>query len=182
MRVLLVDLCSDPLSELEFIEPVKNIVESNGFKALIKHYTEIFPEDLELAEKIIICGTALKDDDFLRHIDKFNWLKKVNKPVLSIGSGLMPLAYIFGCKVINQLKIGAFKVNLVKRNKLTDKESFYSYFLTKTIIETLAPLEVLARTRNIDCIVKYKNKEIYGCLFHPEVTNPEIISNFLLKI
>ena len=182
MKVLLVNLCSDPLSELEFIEPIKNIIESSGFEALTKRYAKICSEDLKIAEKIIICGTALKDDDFLRHIDKFKWLKRINKPVLGIGSGLMPIAHVFGCKIINQLKIGAFEVNLIKGNKLTDKERFYSYFLTKAVIQASNLMEALARTENIDCMIKHKDKEIYGCLFHPEAANPEIISNFLLKI
>lgn len=182
MKVLLIDLCSDPLSKLEFIEPIRNIAENSGFKALIKHYIKICLKDFEGVEKIIICGTALKDDEFLKHTDKFEWLKGINKPVLGVGSGSIPIAYAFKCKLINQLMIGSFKTYLVKKNKLTDKEIFHPYFLTKTVIRALNPLETLARTGRVDCMIKHKNKEVYGCLFHPEATNPEIVSNFLLKI
>ena len=75
MRILLVSLCSNPLSELEFVRPIKQILSHHGIKSLIRHYIEATLEDAELSEKIIICGAALKDAAFLENLSSLAWLR-----------------------------------------------------------------------------------------------------------
>ncbi|MBS7639138.1 MAG: hypothetical protein QW804_01185 [Candidatus Bathyarchaeia archaeon] len=180
MRALLINLCLDPLSELEFVKPIEYILRYHGINTFIKRYMEISPEDLGLAEKVILCGSALKDDHFLT--DKwFRWLEKYDRPILGVGSGSHAIAKAFGCSLINKTKIGMFKVRLIRESRLMDKRVFYAYFLTKRAIIPTKPLESLAKVGNLDCMIKHESREIYGCLFHPEVMNPEIIVNFISK-
>lgn len=180
MTVLLINLCLDPLSELEFVKPIEHILKHHGANTLIKRYREISPEDLGLAEKVIVCGSALKDDLFLAG-EWFRWLRECDKPILGVGSGSHAIAKAFGCSLINKMKIGMFRVKLTRENRLTDKRVFYAYFLTKRAIALAKPLEPLAKAGTLDCMIKHESREIYGCLFHPEVMNPEIIMNFISK-
>lgn len=180
MKMLLVSLCSDQLSELEFVRPIEQILRRQGVNIFTKHYTKVDLEDVGSAEKAIICGSALRDDAFLNS-KAFNWLEKLDMQTLGIGSGCQLITKISGCKVLNKTRIGVFKVKLIKKNKLMDKKYFYAYFLTNKAAKITKPLETLAKVGAIECMVKHESREIYGCLFHPEVMNPEIIVNFALK-
>lgn len=180
MRVLLISLCSDPLSEFEFVKPVEQILKHEGADIIVKHYIKFSPEDAGTAEKAIICGSALKDDFFLEG-EWFRWLRDFEGPILGVGSGAQVVARALGCSLIRRTKIGVFKVRLVRENKLVDKRVFNAYFLTKRAIKRTKPLESLAKVGNLDCILRHESREIYGCLFHPEVMNPEIIVNFILR-
>lgn len=179
--MLLVSLCHDSLSELEFVKPVARILSKRGINTSIKHYMEIVQEDISLVEKIIICGSALKDEEFLRS-DRFKWLEKCDKPVLGVGLGFQAVAKAFGCNLFNRTRIGVFNVKLVRDNALIDEKRFHAFFLTRRAANISKPLETLAKTGTLDCMIKHNSKDIYGCLFHPEVTRPEIILNFALKI
>lgn len=180
MKVLLISLCLDPLSELEFTEPIKHILRHYGADVITRHYTKFSLEDENLVDKVIVCGSALKDNAFLSN-EWFMWLKKINKPVLGVGSGSHVIAMAFGCCLINRPKIGIFRVRLVRENKLIDNKNFYAYFLTKRAVKLNEPLMALAKTGTTECMFKHKLREVYGCLFHPEVMNPEIITNFILR-
>jgi len=182
MRLLLVNLCSDPLSELEFVKPLERRLKRHKIDFRTRHYTKIAYEDVKSSNKVIICGTALKDGDFLKDLSWFTPLDEGDKPILGIGSGSQAIMKFFNEKLIDEMRIGMFKVTLVKENKLTDKKSFYAYFLTKKIVKTAVFFEILARIEEAACMMKHKYKEVYGCFFHPEVMNPEIILNFTLKV
>lgn len=180
MRILLVNLCCEPLSEMEFVKPIVNILRSLNADTLIRHYTEVNPEYLSSVEKVIICGSALRDDRFLVG-EWFKWLEEYDKPVLGVGSSFQVIAKTFNRTLLNKTKIGLFNVRVIKKNILVDEKKFYAYFLTGKAAKISKPLETLAKTGTLDCMVKHESKDIYGCLFHPEATKPEIILNFALK-
>lgn len=170
MNTLIISTCADKLSELEFVKPIERLVG----KCTTKHYSNLTKEDTDNADKIIITGTALKDFGYLNH--NWNWLKDYNKPVLGICAGMQAIAQEFGVKIEDFVTIGPHKVTVVKENKLC-AGSFDAYFLhTKT---GTGNFEVLATTDGKPCIIKHPSKEIYGCIFHPEVMNESIIKNFI---
>jgi GMP synthase (glutamine-hydrolysing) len=176
--ILIINVCFDELSEFEFVKPVESILKKSSIRFFTKHYLSLVKDDLNSAEKIIICGTALKDFDYLENIDRFDWLKDSKKPILGICAGIQIIARIFDNDLIEKIKIGRLKVNVIRENKLTSKDEFYSYFLNSKAIKIRKHFDILANSERLNCMFKHKNKEIYGCLFHPEVLNPEIIINF----
>jgi len=180
MKVLIISLCSDPLSNMEFIKPIERILRHGGIEYSIKHYRSISQGDLKIVEKTVISGSPLKDHAFLED-EWFSWLNKFDKPVLGVGSSFQAIVRVFGGKIMDGKRIGVFKVRTIEHNKLVNG-SFYAFFLTNKAAEVGRPLKVLAKAGRLDCMVKHESKEIYSCLFHPEVINPEIILNFALKV
>ena len=176
--ILIINVCFDRLNELEFVEPISNIVKKASIDFCIKHYLEISSNELNKADGIIICGTSLKDFEYLNHIDAFDYLKGINKPILSICAGMQIIAKMFGCELLDEKMIGQYMVKVEKQSPLSPRNEFLSYFLVTKIVKINNSFDVIATTDNIASMIKQKDQEIYGCLFHPEVLNTEIIVNF----
>jgi len=167
--ILIISTCKEKLSELEFVRPIQLLT-----KGIVKHFKDVKEEDISKADKIIICGTALKDFEYLE--GGFSWLSNIDKPVLGICSGMQIIAQTYGVPLEDFVAIGPRKVEVVKENKLA-KGEFSAYFLhTKTGI---GDFEVLAVTDSTPCMIKHPKKEIYGCIFHPEVMNESMIKEFI---
>ncbi|MBS3115139.1 hypothetical protein J4482_00760 [Candidatus Woesearchaeota archaeon] len=101
--ILIIDLCyeKDSLSNLEFVQPIRRIVESAHKNTKVLHFTELDSETIGHSEKIILCGTALKDNEFVCHRDEFEFLKDYKKPVLGICAGMQMIGLVFGANIIN---------------------------------------------------------------------------------
>tara|TARA_Y100000031_G_C8067313_1_gene313438 strand:+ start:232 stop:738 length:507 start_codon:yes stop_codon:yes gene_type:complete len=166
--ILIISTCQEKLSENEFVKPIAEIIG----KYEVKHYSEV--TNVNDYEKIIICGTALQDNKYLKN--NFSWLKDCEKPVLGICAGMQIIALTFGGKLIDQNEIGMVDVKIEKENKLLTK-NFKAYALHNKAVENLNQFEILARSdKAVQCI---KHKKAYGILFHPEVRNKEIIKRFI---
>jgi GMP synthase (glutamine-hydrolysing) len=167
--ILIISTCKEKLSELEFVRPIEEILEKYSYT---KHYTKIKKEDLEKAEKIIICGTALKDFKYLEDIKMFEWIRETKKPILGICSGAQIITLMFEGKLKDEARIGVHKVEM-------EEKKFDAYFLNTKTIDPEKEFLVTGKTDGIKCIIKHKEKEITGILFHPEVLNKGIITNFV---
>ena len=176
--ILIINICKEKLHEPEFVKPVEDIVKNAGLISLTRKYDHLFEEDFAEAEKIIICGTAVKDFDYLDNIQKFNWLRDCKKPILGICAGMQLIGEVFGCEVIDKETIGQNEIKKIMVNDLIEAEQFFGYFVNTKTIKLNNNFEVIARGKEIDAMIKHKSKRIYGCLFHPEVMNSEIIVNF----
>ena len=176
--ILIISTCHEKLSEEEFVMPIAEIVKSAGKDITIKHYKEAKLAETNKAEKIIICGTALQDNEYLKQLDKFSWLKKAKKPVLGICSGMQILALQNSAKLTENQEIGRTKIRVKKANILFQKD-FDAYELHANGLENLKEFEILAESYSGTQAIKLKSKEQYGIMFHPEVRNENIVRNFL---
>jgi GMP synthase (glutamine-hydrolysing) len=177
--MLIIDVCADRLSYFEFVKPVEDVFKRANTAFFTKHYMNIGKGDLGKAERVIICGTALKDFKYLADVDRFNWIGESPKPILGICAGMQILALVLGGKLIENTRVGRYYVKVVRKNSLTSKDRFYSYFLNSKAVEPRDNFETLAQSGTLKCMIKHKQQRFYGCLFHPEALNPEIITNFL---
>ncbi len=166
---LVISTCADPLSESEFVAPIVKLVG----ECVVRKCNKVKPEDIAQADSIIITGTALADFVYLKQ--KWDWLKTFKKPVLGICAGMQVLALAHGGKLVNQERIGVHPVTVIEPNPFCEGD-FSAYFLHTKGVEGL---DVLATSDNKPVMVKVKGKEQYGCLFHPEVLNEEIIKRFV---
>lgn len=169
--ILIISTCREKLSDLEFVEPIKRMVE----KFIVKRFDNVNQNDLKTADKVIICGTALKDFDYLE--ENWSWVESYDKPLLGICAGAQVMGKAYGLHLKDETSIGQQKVEAIKQNKLCDGE-FNAYFLHTKNVEGL---ETLATSNGKPCILKHPKKEHYAVIFHPEVMSKHIIINFLQK-
>jgi GMP synthase (glutamine-hydrolysing) len=177
--ILIVNVCTDRLSYLEFVKPVEDILKKAETESFTRHFLSLNHRDISQAQKVIICGTALKDFKYLDSTGKFTWINESRKPIFGICAGMQILAKVFNSRIVERTKIGRHKVRIIRKNIVASKDEFYSYFLNSKAVEPSEDFETLGESGNLKCIIKHKHRRFYGCLFHPEVLNPEIITNFL---
>lgn len=194
--ILLINVCAERLHYYEFVKPIEDILIAKKIGYFVKDYKLITKKDLSEAEKIIICGTSLKDNEFLKNINKFQWIKTFEKPILGICAGMQVIGLTYGGKIKKKTEIGFYSEIFEKvtfRDKsfmqpaveeflgLSGKQEVWHLHNNFIDFKKLKDFEAICEGSGILQAVKHKNKEIYGVLFHPEVRQKDIIVNFLLK-
>jgi len=177
--ILVVSTCRLPLSEEEFVRPVVEVLRGRGLSCEVKSYRERL--DFSAYTKVIICGTALMDLDYLNYLDNFEALLDYDGGVLGICAGYQILALLFGGRLEEALKIGVYRVRVVRPNPLTREGDFGAYFLHNyAVTEASGKVEPLAVQGGEICMFKVLGREFYATSFHPEVQNRDIIEKFAL--
>lgn len=169
--ILLLNTCSQKLSEEEFVRPIEKMLLKNNFDFEAKHHSENY--NPFKYDKIIICGTALKDFEYLNDIERFSWIKKYEGKLLGICSGMQVISIVYGMKLKEKILIGSKEVKTASKGFL-DKD-FKAYFLVSKQPVLNKVFIALAKDESV---IKHKSKDVYGFLFHPEVLNPELIIKF----
>jgi GMP synthase (glutamine-hydrolysing) len=177
--ILVVDMSfkKDSLSFYEFVLPIISVIKNE--RCLVKHRSELNIEDLKGCDRIILSGTGLKDDEFLKCVEDFRWIKNFDKSLLGICAGMEVIGLVFDSSLFDCLEVGMRSLRLVRRNALFSS-GLKAYELHSHAVQPSAEFDVLAESENCVQAIKHKEKSIYGVLFHPEVRNPEIIERFAL--
>ncbi|MEK6872999.1 MAG: hypothetical protein AAB958_00150 [Patescibacteria group bacterium] len=178
--ILIINICKEKLHYYEFIKPIKDILDKNNVDFLIKHYKNIKKEDLQKSDKIIICGTSLMDNEFIKYTNKFNWIKNFNKPVLGICGGMEIIGLAFCGKLKRKTEIGFYEEKFNKQflglKNIQKVYHLHNYYINFNNINEFG---IFCSSGKISQAVKHNQKQIYGVLFHPEVRQKELITNFL---
>lgn len=160
----------------EFVKPIEDILEKNYIEYLTQHYAALTINNIKKADKIIICGTSLADNDFLDYISRFKFIKEYEKPVLGICGGMHILGLIFNGKLKKIKEIGMTKIRF--------KKEFFSC-IGEMEVYNLHGLSGISNEFNIyavsdKCVqaVKHKKRQVYAALFHPEVRHHSVITAF----
>jgi GMP synthase-like glutamine amidotransferase len=177
--ILVVDMNwkKDSLGYYEFVLPILSVAEQLD-ECVVKHYSEVAIGDLADFSRVILSGTALKDNATLNQPQKFTWLKDIDKPVLGICAGMQTIGVVFGLLLTRCLEVGMTQMTTQNGNPLFSG-AFKAYSLHNYAVEPAEEFEVLAESPKCMQALKHKQKPIYGVLFHPEVRNTEILTCFI---
>jgi len=178
MTILIINICKEKLHYFEFVKPIEDILKNNKIKFQIKYYEEISDKDITNAEKIIICGTSLKDNEFLKNIRKFKWIKDCNNSILGICGGMQVIGLIFGGKLKGKSEIGFYDEIFTKEFLGINKGQKQQVYHLHNNYTTLPHDFIKYTSSKIPQAIKHKTKNIFGVLFHPEVRNKEMIKIF----
>lgn len=180
--ILLISSCNENIHELEFVKPIQDFLDLNSIDNNVIHYKDVSKKDLDKCDKVIICGTSLKDSEFVEGVERFEWLKDFNKPVFGICAGMQIIGLIYNGKLNKKTEIGYFKEMFnkeflgISKGKEIEVWHLHNNYCDFSLLDDF---EVYCISGDISQAVKHKNKEIYGVLFHPEVRNKEMILRFV---
>ncbi|RME78186.1 hypothetical protein D6774_02020 [Candidatus Woesearchaeota archaeon] len=170
--VLILNLCKEPLHFYEFVKPVEDILKKEGIAFKTIPFNQFTSSSA--CDKIIICGTSLKDDHYL-DLD-FSWIRSTSIPILGICAGCQMICLSFGAQLKKQTEIGYYKETFV--NPFLGLRGEQEVYHLHNKYATL-PKDFISFTESkIPQAIKHQDKEIYGVLFHPEVRNKEMILAF----
>ena len=177
--ILIVDLNwkKDSLGFYEFVSPIASIAAELE-EYVVKHYLEVNRNDINRCDRIILSGTALKDNVTMEQPEKFSWIRSIDKPVLGICAGMQTIGVVFGFRLTRCLEVGMTEVTTLKENPLFSN-TFKAYSLHNYSVEPSGDFEVLAESVQCPQAIKHRKKPIYGVLFHPEVRNEDILKRFI---
>ncbi|NCN87091.1 hypothetical protein GW932_04615 [archaeon] len=174
--ILVINVCKEQLHYYEFVGPILKVLKNMSQDYFVCNYDEVCPAYLNKAEKIIICGTSLYDNEYLEDISKFKWIWEFNRPVFGICAGSQIIQLIFGGKIEKVKEVGSVDIEFEKPFLgAIGKRKVYSLHQNSILS---SDFDVYARSELCPHAVKHKVKPIYGTLFHPEVYNQDIIENF----
>ena len=176
-------ICKEKFHEQEFVRPVCRILDEVEVDYRVKEYFRLKRSDFDV-EKVILCGTSLRDFEYLKNIRIFDWLKDYRGDILGICGGCQVLAHFFGGEVYKNKEIGKILVRL-RKDFLSLPEQFFVYSLHNLGITFPRGFEVVAESEQGVQIVRRevpvddgRTRQILGVLFHPEVLNKEIVEGF----
>jgi len=175
--ILIIQIHNIPFHYYEFIKPIEDTVKNIGMPFTSIHYNNITKEHLEKSDKIIISGTSLKDNSFLKDIERFAWIKTYEKPLLGICGGMQLIASVFQEEILKGQEIGLHTITydneFLGENKKKEVYELHNYYINTKTFETIA------RSEKYPQAIKHPQRPIYGVLFHPEVRNKNMIEYFI---
>jgi GMP synthase (glutamine-hydrolysing) len=180
--ILLLDLCyeKDSLSKYEFVLPIADTLRKAGARLEILHFTEIDEDELGKYDKIILCGTALKDNTYADRIDMFSWLTRYDGPVLGICAGMQVISAVFGVSIVPKPAIGLERIEIVTNTPLLgEPRQIEGYHLHNYGVTLPEEFLLVAGTTEVVEAFKHRERSIYGIIFHPEVRNRWILERFV---
>lgn len=175
--ILLIDICKEPLHYLEFVKPIEDILNKKDIEFKVISYKKVNDNVLSNADKVIICGTSLLDNEFLENINFFNWIKNFDKPILGICGGMHVLGLVFDGRLKKKSEIGPIDNIEFSDEFLGVKGRIYVYALHNQYVES-DEFIVFSKSNKCNQAIKHKTHPFYGVLYHPEVRNKDLIVSF----
>lgn len=165
----------------EFVKPIEDILIKAEAPFTTKSYTAATKKDLDACHRVIITGTSLNDNSYVKELVKFNFLKTFNKPVLAICGGMQLLCLVNGCKLVEGKEIGLHNINF--NSEYLGVSGFREVYelhnmAVKDDVILKKNFNIYAKTKFVQA-VKHRHFKHYGMLFHPETRNKDMIVNFL---
>lgn len=176
--ILVINVCVEKLHYFEFVKPIEDILKKEGIEYFTRNFSKLSKKDLDSADRIIICGTSLKDDHFLKNEEQFSWVRKIKKPVLGICAGMQLIGSLFGGELKRETEIGFYDEIFNNFLGLEGNEQVYHLHNNYIDFSRLNEFDVYSGG-SIPQAVKHREKPLYGVLFHPEVRQKSLICNFL---
>ncbi|MCQ8903351.1 MAG: hypothetical protein NQU42_04585 [Methanothrix sp.] len=175
--ILVLDLCyrAGSLSRYEFVEPVAAALRRAGAEIDILHYREL--DDPSGYDKVVLCGTALKDRRCLDDAEQLSWIQEWKRPMLGISTGAALICSVLGGGVLPGVHIGMDDVRIIAETRLLGEPRKIPAFHLHSVRLAL-PSELIEVAEKCEAFM-CRDRPVYGLLFDPEVRNRWILDRFV---
>ncbi|MDQ1282863.1 MAG: putative binding protein [Euryarchaeota archaeon] len=180
--ILLVDLCSvpDSLSHYEFVHPIRDALNELGCSTRVLHYSQVTERALDACERIILCGTALKDMGYAEHLEALSWIRCQKKPILGICAGMQAIAAVYGGSIVPHPQIGMVKMEILRNSPLLGEPHFIEGYHLHNYSATLPNgFELISGNVSAADAFFHPAFPTFGIAFHPEVRCRWILERFV---
>lgn len=170
----------------DFTDPILKISRDFQVKEEIIHWSDYNDlEEMNSFDGIIISASPKGDNEnFYDRLRAFRWLKSCEKPVLGICAGHQLIGVTFGAELISdqEAEEGQVKINILNDSPLFKglPETFFAEQHHNDSVSLPFNFTLLASSEK--CLVqamKHKKLPIYSVQWHAEISNPELLGNFI---
>lgn len=182
MKILIVNNAEAGIDE--FVQPLEKILEEGGIPFQTIEYKESPAAVSDRYGGFILSGSPRGDDIVAHHLPYFEWILSVQKPVLGICAGHHIMGRLYGAELLRgvEKEVGDFDIVLDQQDPLF--AGFPRRFPVRQAHHDSVslPREFVRLARSERCRVeamKHRRRPLYSCQFHPEVSNPRMILNFV---
>jgi GMP synthase-like glutamine amidotransferase len=156
-------------------------VEGAGVPFDTVHREELATEVIDGAAGIILCGTAVGDNEVLDDTGPFGWIKEFDRPLLGICVGANLICRVHGGELEKLEEIGHVRLTACEgpSDKVIGDLDGDEVYNTRLVGPVLPPGFIpLARSDAGVQAFSVEGRPTYGILFHPEVRHRDIIGRF----
>ena len=174
------------IGDLMFTEPIARQLEELKLSYEVKHWTGLLNvQELNHYDAVFISASPKGDNlNFYDRLKAFHWLKTFQDPVFGICAGHQLTGVSFGARLIRnfQAEEGLVEINIENRdiifegmdNKLIGEQHH------SDSISLPENFDLLASSEKCDVqAIRHREKPIYTFQWHVEISNPELIRNFI---
>ncbi len=167
-----------------YCEPIEKILlkEQTSFRTI--DYSELPQINLTHYPGIILSGSPRGDDIVDHHLPFFRWILDWTNPIFGICAGHHIVGKLFGAELIRnaEKEQGEIQIKIVQRDAIFEGllEVFVGHGNHNDSISLSVAFDLLATSDSCrNQMVKHKLRHLYTTQFHPEVTTPRLIVNFI---
>jgi GMP synthase-like glutamine amidotransferase len=182
VRILIVNNAEEGISE--FNKPIENILSEAGISFKTIQYFDLPKENISNYEGVIL-GASPKGNNIVdTHQEYYQCIKDSEIPVFGICAGHQIIGKLFGAELIRgkRPEFGLCYVEIEKDDPIFKgyANGFLVYQAHKDRISL--PKDFVLLGSSDECgvqIMKHESKAIYTVQFHTELSNKELVLNFL---
>ena len=186
MNILIIN-SAEP-DERSFVDPIQAALSNTKAHTQIREYTEV-PDtcDVNAFDAVIISASPKGDDIVGDHMSHFQWLLTYQKPVLGICAGHQTIGTLFGGDLIRgkEAEEGDTSVQITKRDPIFEglEDEFPVEQHHNDSITLPKDFELLATSPVCGVqAIRHKEHPLYSVQWHAEISNPELIQNFVNRV
>lgn len=177
---------SSVYGDSRFTDPIVKILDDMRIEYSIRHWSDLTgKKQIEKYSGVIISASPRGNNaNFNERLESFHWLKTFENPVFGICAGHQLTGVTFGASLISNSEAEEGEVDIVVK---TGDPVFKGLSRTFKGVQhhndsITLPQECVLMASSKKCkvqAVKHQSRPIYTFQWHVEISNPEIIRNFL---
>lgn len=172
--------------ERQFVDPIERYLSEQNASFVTREWREfIGADEVGPSSSVIISASPMGDNaNFEERIRAFQWVKNVRVPVMGICAGHQFIGHIFGAELTRdrESEKGNVPVTILEDDpvfeglgRVIDTEQQHHDSITLPNGFTLLASSGRCRVQSM----RHTEKHIYGFQWHVEISNLEIIGNFI---
>ena len=168
----------------EFCEPIEEILTGAGISFKTIEYEETLKTPMHDYRGILLSGSPRGDDIVDHHRPYFEWIRTCDRPVFGMCAGHHIVGSLYGAELLRSVEkeVGDCYVEIDYRDPvfagLPDRFSVRQNHHDSITLPEGFVLLAHSEVCKVEAM-KHRTRPIYTTQFHPELSNPEMIRNFI---
>ena len=174
----------------QFVEPLIELVQQHSHLQYQQiEYRQLDPSsstfvDPQPFDAVLMSASPRGDDIVASHVPLYRWLLEWKKPAFGICAGHQIPGSLFGAQLIrsSQKEVGRHQVQIVQQDPIFSGMSETFEVEQQHHDAITCPREFVVLCESNVCpvqMIRHRDRPFYTTQFHAEITNPELIRNFL---